>query len=1021
MAARYQKYRLKWPLTPTQLINIDEMFSEIYTDLATHAIDVTVDHIIGILPVTSGGTGTGTAFTPGSVVFAGPLGVYTQDNANFFWDDTNNRLGLGTNAPLAKLDVRSALGTLAGGIVFGFNGNTGFFEAGAGTVRVTIGGSTQYNWTGASFASITNESFALVTQGNLATSPVYSFTNDLNTGMYKPGGAADTLAFTTAGVERLRIDSSGNVRVATSAATLYTGNGALFAATIPYIGTHIATTDNNREVLFRAKNDNITGGALAFDGLGIALGLGSITSTGYIAYGGFQGNDTFVTSFKIIPNGIGAADLDIPAANSILLENLAKIDAYSSTGQNVAVLKMTNTAPNVLEFGTKYDGIVDFPIQFFINSPTSYYAWKTVAGTELARLTGAGDWTFLKPLPMYQGGSGNRDVIIGYPASGDGEDGSDGFPGPPGAPGPTGAAGGNGPAGIGLPGADGEDGADGYPGPAGALGATGPQGVQGPAGIGFPGYDGDDGDLGYPGPPGATGPAGAAGTPGTPGIIGYTIPGIDGEDGADGMPIVPWSNPIPVTRYRPGTVTLPSITSDVKNDSGIYFTKLDGTFADISASAVSISYGGQRIATFGSLGGANGTEFLTLAGVHIVMVPATSTDGLVSLNNTDATAIDPIVYSPRIRLRADAWNLTTSLNNELSIIQEVRPISSVTPISGSLFWAGRNNFSAFTDLMSLSTAGDLSLPLKPLSPYNGGTGNRNVVIGFPTASDGEDGADGFMGIPGNQGPTGPAGAAGSPGIRGFDGEDGDDGWNGPPGNQGIQGPTGNTGPQGLMGLMGAMGYDGEDGEMGIPGAPGQSAVTNQPKANAFNSAAQAVATGSFVSLNLDSETYDTAGMHDLVTNNSRVIIQEAGTYIILARARFAASAATQVAIQIIKNGATALSVNSVVPSATINLDLETVAIDNFVVGDYVENQAFQNSGGNVNVGAVVAQAANRLAAVKIGNTSAIGGIPDLSLDLLAPGTDETVISGYSAIVGRSYKIASGKKLTVGSGARMRIL
>lgn len=45
--------------------------------------------------------------TQGSVLFAGPGGVFAQDNANFFWDDTNNRLGIGTTGPDAKLDVLS--------------------------------------------------------------------------------------------------------------------------------------------------------------------------------------------------------------------------------------------------------------------------------------------------------------------------------------------------------------------------------------------------------------------------------------------------------------------------------------------------------------------------------------------------------------------------------------------------------------------------------------------------------------------------------------------------------------------------------------------------------------------------------------------------------------------------------------------------------------------------------------------------------------------------------------------------
>ena len=57
----------------------------------------------GTLPVASGGTGTATAFTAGSVVFAGASGVYTQDTANFFWDDTNNFLGLGISTPNSRL------------------------------------------------------------------------------------------------------------------------------------------------------------------------------------------------------------------------------------------------------------------------------------------------------------------------------------------------------------------------------------------------------------------------------------------------------------------------------------------------------------------------------------------------------------------------------------------------------------------------------------------------------------------------------------------------------------------------------------------------------------------------------------------------------------------------------------------------------------------------------------------------------------------------------------------------------
>lgn len=53
-----------------------------------------------------------TSATQGSILFAGASGVLAQDNANFFWDDTNNRLGIGTSSPSF---IVHAVGSTSGG------------------------------------------------------------------------------------------------------------------------------------------------------------------------------------------------------------------------------------------------------------------------------------------------------------------------------------------------------------------------------------------------------------------------------------------------------------------------------------------------------------------------------------------------------------------------------------------------------------------------------------------------------------------------------------------------------------------------------------------------------------------------------------------------------------------------------------------------------------------------------------------------------------------------------------------
>lgn len=80
-------------------------------NLVTAAINLASGtEVTGTLPYSKGGTNNASAYTIGSVVFADGSKL-TEDNSNFYWDDTNNRLGLSTITPAHKFHVASSVTT----------------------------------------------------------------------------------------------------------------------------------------------------------------------------------------------------------------------------------------------------------------------------------------------------------------------------------------------------------------------------------------------------------------------------------------------------------------------------------------------------------------------------------------------------------------------------------------------------------------------------------------------------------------------------------------------------------------------------------------------------------------------------------------------------------------------------------------------------------------------------------------------------------------------------------------------
>ena len=154
--------------------------------------------VTGTLPVANGGTGTATAFTTGSVVFAGASGTYSQNNTKLFWDNTNNRLGINTATPQTQLTVVSntqtvtPTGTLPAG--------TDIYIVGADSANTRI---TQDAYGTGNYAAYTGRQAR-----GTAAAPTASQTDDILVEVTGRGYGAS--AFSTSSVVRIDLEAAEN-------------------------------------------------------------------------------------------------------------------------------------------------------------------------------------------------------------------------------------------------------------------------------------------------------------------------------------------------------------------------------------------------------------------------------------------------------------------------------------------------------------------------------------------------------------------------------------------------------------------------------------------------------------------------------------------------------------------------------------------------------------------------------------------------------------------------------------------
>jgi len=121
-----------------------------------------------------------------------------------------------------------------------------------------------------------------------------------------------------------------------------------------------------------------------------------------------------------------------------------------------------------------------------------------------------------------------------------------------------------------------------------------------------------------------------------------------------------------------------------------------------------------------------------------------------------------------------------------------------------------------------------------------------------------------------------------------------------------------------------------------------------PSARVYHNAHQSIPNASLTALAFNSQRFDTDGIHDTVTNNSRLTCKTAGKYQITVNLCFETNNTGERRVYLRVNGATYIA-GSVANAAATSHHFSVSTLYNMDVNDYVEVLVYQSSGGALNV------------------------------------------------------------------------
>jgi hypothetical protein len=318
--------------------------------------------LTGTVSVAQGGTGTSTALTQGSVIFAGASGVYSQNNTNLNWDDTNHILKVGSVAvTYSALNLLNSLSNVfIGGA--GLSSTTGVDNIGIGdsvfTSLTTGHDNTAIGFNAAVDLATGSNNVCLGSQAGKHLTGGGNFalgTNALAHGTANNDVAIGTNALVTAtsGGNRIAIGASAGAAITTDQQLVAIGGGTL--------GTQAGTTSGQTAIGYNAlvTINSATGQNTA---VGYSAGSSLTAGDNNTLIGGWTGPASSISNVIALSDGAGNLkfDYNYTTANVFSFQRatsastLHVYNTYSSAGANYerAIFDWQGTS-NVLTIGTE--------------------------------------------------------------------------------------------------------------------------------------------------------------------------------------------------------------------------------------------------------------------------------------------------------------------------------------------------------------------------------------------------------------------------------------------------------------------------------------------------------------------------------------------------------------------------------------------------------------------------------------------------------------------------------------------